>query len=153
VFFFFRSPDLALTLLLAFTMFNVFLPKLLETRSTAGITSVASGKTLEDNLWDVVIFTIGGCPGAIVSPPFSCLFRAYLLIMDLSAWCFDDRIPFRPQAVVSGKHVRHSVVLSHVCVGRVVVGRACKHGGHQFECDCKDFLLSLFAKSYEADYN
>lgn len=51
---------------LAFTMFNVFLPKLLETRSRVDITSVIPGKKLEDNLWDVVIFTIGGCPGAIL---------------------------------------------------------------------------------------
>lgn len=61
--------NLTMTLYLAFTMFNVFLPKLLETRPTVGITSVAPAKTLEDSLWDVVIFTIGGCPGAIVSRP------------------------------------------------------------------------------------
>ncbi|KAK0238623.1 MFS general substrate transporter [Armillaria nabsnona] len=47
---------------LAYTMFNVFLPKLLETgRGSSGDTE----KSLEDSLWDVVIFTIGGCPGAI----------------------------------------------------------------------------------------
>lgn len=48
---------------LAYTMFNVYLPKLLEARSAAG----AAPKTLEGTLWDVVIFTIGGCPGAVVS--------------------------------------------------------------------------------------
>lgn len=47
-------------------MFNVFLPKLLETGSGADGPLVP--KTLEESLWDVVIFTIGGCPGAIVSP-------------------------------------------------------------------------------------
>ncbi|KAF9013162.1 major facilitator superfamily domain-containing protein [Cyathus striatus] len=46
---------------LAYTMFNVYLPKLLETSST-----VDEHKTLEESLWDVVIFTIGGCPGAIL---------------------------------------------------------------------------------------
>jgi hypothetical protein len=43
-------------------MFNVFLPKLLEMRSS----EPGGAKTLEDNLWDVMIFTIGGTPGAIV---------------------------------------------------------------------------------------
>lgn len=58
---------------LAYTMFNVYLPKLLETGSgsgsTAGTSSVQPTKTLEQSLWDVVIFTIGGCPGAIVRLP------------------------------------------------------------------------------------
>ncbi|KAF8531259.1 major facilitator superfamily domain-containing protein [Gautieria morchelliformis] len=48
---------------LAYTMFNVYLPKLLETRST---TNIGSHKTLEETMWDVVIFTLGGCPGAIL---------------------------------------------------------------------------------------
>ena len=43
-------------------MFNVYLPKLLETRSAKG----AEPQTLEGTLWDVVIFTLGGCPGAVV---------------------------------------------------------------------------------------
>lgn len=42
-------------------MFNVFLPKLLETRMGPGKT-----QTLEESLWDVAIFTLGGCPGALV---------------------------------------------------------------------------------------
>jgi hypothetical protein len=46
-------------------MFNVFLPKLLEMGTSSS--SILAVKTLEDSLWDVVIFTIGGCPGAIVS--------------------------------------------------------------------------------------
>lgn len=45
-------------------MFNVYLPKLLEGRGRAGDGS--GTKTLSDNLWDVVIYAIGGCPGAIV---------------------------------------------------------------------------------------
>jgi len=59
-------------------MFNVFLPKLLErrlggmvpepsqpgVRSAVGVRSTES--SLEDSLWDVVIYSIGGCPGAII---------------------------------------------------------------------------------------
>ena len=48
---------------LAYTMFNVYLPKLLETR---GVESLAQTSSLERTLWDVVIFTIGGIPGAVV---------------------------------------------------------------------------------------
>lgn len=46
----------------AYTMFNVYYPKLLETSSRGDSTP----KSLQDNLWDVVIFTLGGCPGALV---------------------------------------------------------------------------------------
>ncbi|KAF8349514.1 MFS general substrate transporter [Amanita rubescens] len=52
---------------LAFTMFNVFLPKLLE---YAPGPAVVGPKSLEDSLWDVVVFTIGGCPGAILGAFF-----------------------------------------------------------------------------------
>lgn len=49
-------------------MFNVFLPKLLESSSNSGGDGApVIPKTLEDTLWDVVIFTLGGCPGAVVS--------------------------------------------------------------------------------------
>ena len=51
-------------IMLAFTMFNVYLPKLLETRR---VISVAETASLERTLWEVVIFTVGGCPGAVVS--------------------------------------------------------------------------------------
>ncbi|KAA1469701.1 MFS general substrate transporter [Dentipellis sp. KUC8613] len=47
---------------LAYTMFNVYLPKLLEARSAATI----EHSSLEGTLWDVVIFTVGGCPGAVL---------------------------------------------------------------------------------------
>jgi hypothetical protein len=43
-------------------MFNVYLPKLMETAGGA-----AEQKTITESLWDVVIFTIGGCPGALAS--------------------------------------------------------------------------------------
>ncbi|KAF5361087.1 hypothetical protein D9756_005095 [Leucocoprinus leucothites] len=48
---------------LAFTMFNVYLPKLLEMSGNVGVEHV---KSLEENLWDVMIFTLGGTPGAIL---------------------------------------------------------------------------------------
>lgn len=51
-------------------MFNVYLPKLLEARSNSG--DNGAPKSLNDSLWDVVIYSVGGCPGAIVSLiPFS----------------------------------------------------------------------------------
>ena len=50
----------------AYTMFNVYLPKLLETRSPSSDPNGAP-KSLENSLWDVVIYSLGGCPGAIVS--------------------------------------------------------------------------------------
>ncbi|KAI0647946.1 MFS general substrate transporter [Trametes meyenii] len=50
---------------LAYTMFNVYLPKLLETRSPSSDPGGAP-KSLEDSLWDVVIYSLGGCPGAIL---------------------------------------------------------------------------------------
>ena len=49
---------------LAYTLFNVYLPKLLETRR---VVKPGDTNSLERTLWEVVIFTIGGCPGSIVS--------------------------------------------------------------------------------------
>ena len=49
-------------------MFNVFLPKMLEMSSDN--VSTNEHKSLEDTMWDVVIFTIGGCPGALVGTSF-----------------------------------------------------------------------------------
>ncbi|CAL1712613.1 unnamed protein product [Somion occarium] len=49
---------------LAYTMFNVYLPKLLEGRPGMGDEGVP--KSLNDSLWDVVIYSVGGCPGAIL---------------------------------------------------------------------------------------
>jgi hypothetical protein len=69
---------------LMLTMFNVFLPKLLETRRHhdtmgrgggrrggvsvgVGVAAAAPGSaSLKRTLWDVVIFTIGECPGAVM---------------------------------------------------------------------------------------
>lgn len=43
-------------------MFNVFLPKLLELHGNRP----ESPRTLEETMWDIVIYSIGGCPGALV---------------------------------------------------------------------------------------
>ena len=45
-------------------MFNVFLTKMVENDS--GCRPDDRPKTLEETMWDVVIFTIAGCPGALV---------------------------------------------------------------------------------------
>jgi hypothetical protein len=66
-------------------MFNVFLPKLLELGPGGSGTGPDTGmhvKTLEENLWDVMIFTIGGTPGAIVCLP-SLLNGVPYILMDL----------------------------------------------------------------------
>jgi hypothetical protein len=80
---------------LAYTMFNVYLPKLLETRQgnvsrTPSQARAQAMDTLERTLWDVVIFTIGGCPGAVVRR----LFRAQQSLMtkprsQLGAWLIE----------------------------------------------------------------
>ncbi|PVG04167.1 MFS general substrate transporter [Serendipita vermifera] len=58
-----------MSLALAYTMFNVYLPTLLEYRAR-GPESVESTEeapaSLSGPLWEVVIFTIGGCPGALL---------------------------------------------------------------------------------------
>lgn len=57
-----------MSMALAFTMFNVFLPTFLEYRSGENSASESSGEpsSLSGPLWEVVIFTLGGCPGALV---------------------------------------------------------------------------------------
>lgn len=47
---------------LAYTIFNVYFPKLVELRLGEG----AVGGSRKKVLWDVVIFTLGGTPGAII---------------------------------------------------------------------------------------
>jgi len=47
---------------LAYTMFNVYFPKLVELRLGEG----SLGGTRKQALWDVVVFTLGGTPGAII---------------------------------------------------------------------------------------
>ena len=51
-------------------MFNVFLPKMLEMHPGGAVPGETEEKSLEGTMWDIVIFTIGGCPGAIVRLSF-----------------------------------------------------------------------------------
>ncbi|KZT44614.1 MFS general substrate transporter [Sistotremastrum suecicum HHB10207 ss-3] len=51
------------TMSLAFTMFNVFLPKLLEARS---IGSDHGSEDIAGSLMSVLIYSLGGCPGALL---------------------------------------------------------------------------------------
>ena len=55
-------------------MFNVYLPKLLEMRRGKNET-----QTLQTSLWEVVLFTLGGCPG-----PFVCFQTIYLYSDELT---------------------------------------------------------------------
>jgi hypothetical protein len=79
-------------IMLAFTMFNVYLPKLLETRR---VESLAKTSSLERTLWEVVIFTVGGCPGAVVRfvfrlesvIPFAD--ERFVIILKLGAWLIE----------------------------------------------------------------
>ena len=47
---------------IAYTIFNVYFPKLVELRLGEG----SVGGSRKKVLWDVVVFTLGGTPGAIV---------------------------------------------------------------------------------------
>ena len=57
---------------LAYTMFNVYLPTLLEARSqrasgNGGEDRVGAGEgNYIDALWEMVLYALGGCPGALV---------------------------------------------------------------------------------------
>ncbi|KAG8810206.1 hypothetical protein FRC17_003056, partial [Serendipita sp. 399] len=56
---------------LAYTIFNVYLPTLLEYRSKPtpenhGLRRADSESSLTGPLWEVVIFTVGGCPGSLL---------------------------------------------------------------------------------------
>ncbi|KAH6871388.1 hypothetical protein BKA70DRAFT_1488748 [Coprinopsis sp. MPI-PUGE-AT-0042] len=83
--------------IVAYTMFNVFLPKLLETGTALEPKlSSAPPKGLEGSVWDAAIFTIGECPGAI-----------------LGAYLIKSRLGPRWTLVNGGKHA-HYCVLLHV---------------------------------------
>ena len=100
-------------------MFNVFLPKLLETRS-----SFDAPQTLEQSLWDVMIFTIGGCPGAIVRcfVLFSPSRRIYSFSISHVDWCLPNRINAGSKMVISRKHVYYCFFLCGICSRQGEVG-------------------------------
>jgi hypothetical protein len=61
------------TMSLAYTMFNVYLPILLEARSKKPDRGVGDGgeagagqEDYVDALWEIVLYALGGCPGALV---------------------------------------------------------------------------------------
>lgn len=60
------------TMSLAYTMFNVYLPTLLEARSQRagghrGEDGVGAGEgDYVGTLWEMVLYALGGCPGALV---------------------------------------------------------------------------------------
>ena len=129
-------------------MFNVYLPKLLEGRGGDD----GAAKSLEDNLWDVVIYTVGGCPGAIVS---CCQLPIFPLLRYVSGadWCLASRLATGPSVVVSREHTPDSAVLPFLRLGAASLGCASEHGGDQLECYCelsitlsctrRTFLLTL----------
>ena len=110
-------------------MFNVYLPKLLETR---GIDPNGAPKSLQDSLWDVVIYSLGGCPGAIVSLYVSCLNTSHIFLMNgllgLIARRVAHRIAPGTTLVSSREHVHDRSLLLAVRGRRAPVAGACEHG-------------------------
>ena len=110
-------PRSELTYTSAFTMFNVFLPKLLE--STPSRSAIIKPKSLEESLWDVVVFTIGGCPGAIVHQ----LLHMYRHITDSRlAWRTPHRVFVRPQVVLGREHSCYRPDVHHLYDGAIALG-------------------------------
>jgi hypothetical protein len=77
------------TMSLAYTMFNVYLPTLLEVRSKkasedrGGGGAVGGGAGQDDYvdaLWEIVLYALGGCPGALVCLSFLHLHAAPALM-------------------------------------------------------------------------
>ena len=115
-------------------MFNVYLPKLLEGRGGDD----GATKTLQENLWDVVIYTVGGCPGAIVRR-LLCLVNVSLttdasLRVDRSV---SGRFTTRPSVVVSREHTPHCSLLSLLRVGTTSMGCEGEYSWDKSERDCK----------------
>ena len=113
-------------------MFNVYLPKLLEGRGGDD----GAAKSLEDNLWDVVIYTVGGCPGAIVS---CCQLPIFPLLRYVSGadWCLASRLATGPSVVASREHTPHCSLLSLLRVGTTPMGCEGEYSWDKPERDCK----------------
>jgi hypothetical protein len=129
-------------IMLAFTMFNVYLPKLLETRRAI---SVAETTSLEKTLWEVVIFTIGGCPGAVVRSllyPVLFFFADERIFFPLSATIhynnkvrrMVDREAGTWEKVIPGwEYVVDSGALSRFCARERSGGCHCDHRWDKFK--------------------
>ena len=136
-------------IMLAFTMFNVYLPKLLETRRNV---SVAETTSLERTLWDVVIFTIGGCPGAVVRfvslLVLSPLINFFFLLLAANYYnnevrCLVDRAARTWEKVVTGwEYVVDSTALPWFCAR---ARSACCHRDHRWD---KFKLIGSWGLSY-----
>ena len=99
-------------IMLAFTMFNVYLPKLLETRR---VISVAETTSLEKTLWEVVIFTIGGCPGAVVRTLSVFLFLFLSHYYDKVRRMVNRKARTWEKVIASREYVIDSVALPRFC--------------------------------------
>jgi hypothetical protein len=141
-------------IMLAFTMFNVYLPKLLETRR---VISVAETSSLERTLWEVVIFTIGGCPGAVVrrllypvciSSLMSDFFPLLAMIhYNNKVRCMVDREAGTWKKVIPGReYVFDSVALPRFCAREGSGGCHCDHRWDKLKLIGSDFFsLSAYA--------
>jgi hypothetical protein len=100
-------------------MFNILLPKLLESAdendAAEAAPAVAESSALEKSLWDVVIFTLGGCPGAIVRSlslsPLTLLNHLTMQIHSRTARCIHRRLADRQTLVSSWVDVHHRIFL------------------------------------------
>lgn len=108
------SQSLTIFFFPGYTLFNVFLPKLLENRSSFDVP-----QTLEQSLWDVMISTIGGCPGAVVRIAFVFVFARDNIYSFLSIshvdWCLPNKIEAGSKMVISRKHVYYYFFLCIIC--------------------------------------
>ena len=104
-------------------MFNVFLPKLLETSPTSAL----KPKTLEESLWDVVIFTIGGCPGAIVSP-LALWFSVFSDGCSPAGRLLGRPARYWPKVVFGREYIHYSILLCHLHLCSVLLGCATDYG-------------------------
>ncbi len=100
-------------------MFNVYLPKLLEGRGNSD--GGTEPKPLEESLWDVVIYSIGGCPGAIVR-----LRVPHIPFLNDSNINLVGRIPsrlvIRSSLVPGREYVCDSLLLCHLCLCTASMG-------------------------------
>src|SRR5260221_13235777 len=105
----------------AYTIFNVYFPKLVELRLGTG-----GGKSESrlGVLWDVVIFTVGGMPGAIVRLAYSGF--AYAHSNTIVDWSLYDTLTFGPTFLAG---------LSHFCNGDTVLPVYCGEYSRHCRCD------------------
>jgi hypothetical protein len=122
-------------------MFNVYLPKLLETRlgrmSPGGPVSESSAaspsSSLIDSLWDVVVYSIGGCPGAIVNLDSLLCFRKISCLLYI-AWCLSRRVIVGTTVVTRREHIHLSIFLHHLRTSERTTRIESEYCGHQLEC-------------------